>query len=43
MQELFGGLQLGLLVAVFVIFLLLAANFQSFRLSLAVALTIPGG
>jgi multidrug efflux pump subunit AcrB len=42
MQELFGGLQLGLLVAVVVIFLLLAANFQSFMLSLAVALTVPG-
>jgi multidrug efflux pump subunit AcrB len=41
MQEMFGGLQLGLLVAVAVIFLLLTANFQSFRLSLAVVLTIP--
>ncbi|MDB5297633.1 MAG: swrC [Phycisphaerales bacterium] len=41
MQEMFGGLRLGLLVAVAVIFLLLAANFQSFRLSLAVVLTIP--
>jgi len=41
MQEMFGGLQLGLFVAVIVIFLLLAANFQSFRLSLAVVLTIP--
>jgi multidrug efflux pump subunit AcrB len=41
MAELFGGLQAGLLVAVAAIFLLLAANFQSFRLSLAVVLTIP--
>src|SRR5207244_6967104 len=41
MRELFGGLQTGLLVAVAAIFLLLAANFQSFRLSLAVVLTIP--
>jgi multidrug efflux pump subunit AcrB len=37
----FSGLQNGLLIAVVVIFLLLAANFQSFRLSLAVVLTIP--
>ena len=41
MAEMFGGLRLGLLMAVGVIFLLLAANFQSFRLSLAVVLTIP--
>jgi multidrug efflux pump subunit AcrB len=41
MEELFGGLELGLAVAVVVIFLLLAANFQSFRLSLAILLTIP--
>ena len=41
MQELFSGLGLGLIVAVVAIVLLLAANFQSFRLSLAVALTIP--
>jgi multidrug efflux pump subunit AcrB len=41
MQEMFGGLERGLLVAVVVIFLLLAANFQSLRLSLAVVLTIP--
>jgi len=37
----FSGLGLGLIVAVIAIFLLLAANFQSFRLSLAVVLTIP--
>src|SRR5207248_700560 len=41
MSELFGGLQQGLLVAVVVILLLLAGNFQSFRLALAVILTIP--
>jgi multidrug efflux pump subunit AcrB len=41
MLEMFGGLRLGLLIAVAVILLLLAANFQSFRLSLAVGLTIP--
>ena len=41
MREMFGGSRWGLLVAVVVILLLLAANFQSFRLSLAVVLTIP--
>ena len=41
MMEMFGGLRLGLLMAVGVILLLLAANFQSFRLSLAVGSTIP--
>jgi multidrug efflux pump subunit AcrB len=41
MLEMFGGLRLGLFIAVGVILLLLAANFQSFRLSLAVGLTIP--
>ena len=41
MQQMFGGLQMGLMVAVIVIFLLLAANFQSFRLSFAVILTLP--
>jgi multidrug efflux pump subunit AcrB len=41
MRELFGGLTAGLGVAVLVIFLLLAANFQSFRLALAVVLTVP--
>jgi len=41
MDEMFAGLRLGLLMAVGVILLLLAANFQSFRLSLAVGLTIP--
>ncbi len=41
MEEMFSGLRLGLIVAAVTIFLLLAANFQSFRLSLAVVLTIP--
>jgi multidrug efflux pump subunit AcrB len=41
MAEMFGGLRLGFLIAVGVILLMLAANFQSFRLSLAVGLTIP--
>jgi multidrug efflux pump subunit AcrB len=41
MAEMFGGLSTGLLMAVAVIFVLLTANFQSFRLSLAVVLTIP--
>ena len=36
-----SGLQTGLLLAILVIFLLLAANFQSIRLSLAIILTIP--
>ena len=40
MEEMFSGLKLGLIVAVIAIFLLLAANFQSFRLSLAVV-SIP--
>jgi multidrug efflux pump subunit AcrB len=41
MRELFGSLQLGLLASIVVIFLLLAAYFESFRLSLAIILTIP--
>jgi multidrug efflux pump subunit AcrB len=41
MTEMLGGLETGLLLAVIAIFLLLAANFQSFRLSLIVMLTIP--
>jgi len=41
MNELFGGLQLGLGIAIAAIFLLLAGNFQSFRLGFAVLLTIP--
>jgi len=41
MTEMFGGLRSGLLVAVGVILLMLTAYFQSWRLSIAVALTIP--
>jgi multidrug efflux pump subunit AcrB len=41
MKEMFSGLGLGLLVAVVVTLLVLAANFQSLRLSLAVVFTIP--
>jgi len=39
--ETIRGLRLGLLVAVVIIFLLLAANFQSIRMALAIVLTIP--
>lgn len=39
--ETLSGLRTGLLLTVAVIFLLLAANFQSFRLSLAVVSTVP--
>ncbi|HKI38619.1 MAG TPA: efflux RND transporter permease subunit [Gemmataceae bacterium] len=41
MRQMFSGLGLGLLVSVVVIFLLLFAYFQSFRLALAVLLTVP--
>jgi len=37
MAEMFGGLSVGLLMAIGIILLLLTANFQSFRLSLAVS------
>src|SRR6185295_7529046 len=40
-EETFSGLRNGLLLSVVVIFLLLAANFQSFRLTLAVVSTVP--
>ena len=40
-EETSSGLRRGLLLAVVVIFLLLAANFQSFRLSIAVVSTVP--
>jgi len=36
-----SGLRIGLLLAVAAIFLLLAANFQSMRLALAIVLTVP--
>ncbi len=41
MEEMFVGLRQGLLLAVVVIFLLLAANFQSVRLAVVVILTVP--
>jgi multidrug efflux pump subunit AcrB len=41
MREMLGGLAAGLGVAVGVVFLMLAAYFQSFRLALAVVLTVP--
>ena len=40
-EETFSGLRVGLLLSVAVIFILLAANFQSFRLALAVVSTVP--
>jgi multidrug efflux pump subunit AcrB len=40
-EETLSGLTRGLLLAVAVIFLLLAANFQSFRLSIAIISTVP--
>src|SRR5262249_32201949 len=36
-----SGLRIGLLLAILAIFLLLAANFQSIRLALAIVLTVP--
>jgi multidrug efflux pump subunit AcrB len=41
LEQTISGLRTGLLLAVVVIFLLLSANFQSFRLALAVILTVP--
>ncbi len=41
LEQTISGLRRGLLLAVAVIFLLLAANFQSARLALAVVLTVP--
>jgi multidrug efflux pump subunit AcrB len=41
LEQTLSGLRIGLLLAVLVIFLLLAANFQSMRLALAIILTIP--
>ena len=40
-EETLAGLRSGLLLAILVIFLLLAANFQSFRLALAVVSGVP--
>jgi multidrug efflux pump subunit AcrB len=41
-QQMFHGLRIGLIVAVVVIFLLLAAAFQSFKLSFVVIFATPG-
>jgi len=41
MRQMFAGLSRGLILAVFVIFLLLAAYFQSFRLAFIVTTTVP--
>src|SRR6185503_3150103 len=41
LQQMLDGLQTGLLLAVVVIFLLLAANFQSLKLALIVVSTVP--
>lgn len=41
LRETISGLQVGLGLAVAVIFLLLAANFQSLRLAFAIVLTVP--
>jgi len=41
MQQMLAGLRTGLLLAVVVIFLLLAANFQSVKLSFVVVSTVP--
>ena len=40
-EETFSGLRNGLLLSVVVVFLLLAANFQSFRLTVAVVAAVP--
>ncbi len=41
LEQTISGLRIGLLLAVVAIFLLLAANFQSMRLALAIVLTVP--
>ncbi|MEZ5352803.1 MAG: efflux RND transporter permease subunit [Bryobacteraceae bacterium] len=41
LEESLAGLQRGLLLSIAVIFLLLTANFQSFRLAAAIVLTVP--
>jgi len=41
LEQTISGLRIGLLLAVAVIFLLLAANFQSARLALTIVLTVP--
>ena len=41
MRQIFGNLSIGLALAIFVILLLLAANFESIRLALIVLCTVP--
>jgi multidrug efflux pump subunit AcrB len=41
LEQTLSGLRIGLLISIIVIFLLLTANFQSFRLAFAVVSTIP--
>ena len=41
LEQLMSGLKMGLLIAITVVFLLLAANFQSLKLSFVVVSTIP--
>jgi len=41
LMQTISGLRIGLLLAVLVIFLILAANFQSLRLALGIILTVP--
>jgi multidrug efflux pump subunit AcrB len=40
-EETLSGLRSGLMLSIFVMFLLLAANFQSFRLAVAVIVAVP--
>jgi multidrug efflux pump subunit AcrB len=41
LEETIGGLRIGLLLSILVIFLLLTFNFQSLRLALSILLTVP--
>lgn len=41
LNETLNSLQIGLFIAIFVIFLMLAANFQSFKVSLVILTTVP--
>jgi multidrug efflux pump subunit AcrB len=41
LEDTISGLRIGLLLAILIIFLLLAANFQSVRMAVAIILTIP--
>jgi len=41
LEDTISGLRIGLLLAIAIIFLLLAANFQSMRMALSIVLTIP--